>query len=115
MIEEFIWLMILLIFAMLFFYSNSKISNTIEDYRLEKNVINNNNLEIYRDRKRIRDAKVIVGGSPFRKSNFLLYDDNEFGSHSIYEVGKIISVIQNNSNYPNYYSSNYANNYSGYV
>jgi hypothetical protein len=74
MIDKFNWLIILLIFALFIFYSNSKISNTIEDYRVEKNVINNNNL------------------------------DNEIGSHSIYEVGKIISIIQNHNNYPNNYT-----------
>jgi len=115
MIDEFNWLIILVIFALFIFYSNSKISNTIEDYRVEKNVINNNNLENYRDRKRIRDTKVFVGECPFRRSDFLLYDDNDFGSHSIYEVGKISSTIQNHNNYPNNYSSNYANYYSGYV
>jgi hypothetical protein len=72
MIDEFNWLIILLIFAFLFFYSNSKISNKIGEYRVEKNVINNNYLENYRDRKRISDTKVFVGECPFRRSNIII-------------------------------------------
>lgn len=121
MINDSCWLIILVIFALIIFYSNNKISNTIEDYRVEKNVTNNNsnNLENYRDRdrdrKRIRDANVFVGECPFRRSDLFFYDDNQFGSHSIYEVGRISPVIIKNDYYPRNYNSDYANYYSEYV
>lgn len=117
MIEDFNWLIVLIILGLLIFYSNNNISNTIEDYRVEKNVINYSpNLESYKDRKRIRDAKVYVGECPFKRSDILQYNtDDIFGEHSVYEVGRLSPIITPNKYYHNYYGTDYANYYSVYV
>ena len=96
--QDLCWLLILLIFAIIFYYSNK----------------NNNE---YLIKEGFRNSRVYLGDSPIKNNDFLYMNNNDFGSHSIYEVGKI-EYPNNNSyqtKYPNYYSSYYADYYSSYI
>jgi len=99
MIKDFNWLIILIIFGLLIFYSNSNKnintntkSNRIHDYRpVKKNVNDSTDLESYKNKRRETDAKVYVGESeyPFQINDNNNDNNYQFGAHSIYEVGRI--------------------------
>lgn len=97
MINDSCWLMILLIFAIIFYYSNK-----------------NNNQNLINEG--FRDSKVYFGVTPIKRNNFIHMNNNDFGSHSIYEVGRI-EFPNNiyNGEYPNYYPNYYSGYYSGYI
>lgn len=105
MVEEYNWLIILVIFALLIFYSNSNHdtnTNTVKNYRVPKTIVNDNtNLESYKQIK--KEANVYVGEYP------LIIDDNnnngndEFAAHSIYEVGRINPFGSHKPCYYGYY------------
>ncbi len=92
MFENLHWLIILVIFGLLIFYSNSnqyindninENQNTFQEYKFVQPVVNNDmNLE----ERRKKDVKVDY---PFSLNNNDNNNDYEFGLHSIYEVGRI--------------------------
>lgn len=98
MINDSCWLIILLIFAIIFYYSNE----------------NNNNQ--YLINEGFRNSNVYLGNGPIKTNDFLYMNNDDFGSHSIYEVG-IVKKPNNNYNgdNSNYYSSYYSDYYSSYV
>jgi hypothetical protein len=95
MIKDCTWLIILVIFGLLIFYSNSSKNinmnmNRIDDYKVVRNFTHNNNdLESYKNKQRETDVKVYVreGEYPFQINDN--NNDYEFGVHSIYEIGRI--------------------------
>lgn len=86
MFKDSYWLIILFIFAIIFYYSNNK--NIYEGYK---------------------NSNVFMGISPIDKKNNQMINNN-FGSHSIYEVGK----IKNQKNVSGYYDTYYSDYYPGY-
>lgn len=100
MFEDLTWLIILGLFALFIFYSNSNNQNinendsvnAVDNYRITND---NTSLKSYKNERTKRDTKVYIGEYPFASNNS---NDNEFASHSIYEVGKI-NPVGNNTNY----------------
>lgn len=93
MFKDFNWVVILLIFGLIFYYSNK---TCYEGYR---------------------NSRVYIGSCPIKPNNFLFLNDTDFGSHSIYELGKIIKPNMRNKylgNYSGAYSGAYQNSYPGY-
>jgi hypothetical protein len=64
-----------------------------------------------------KNAKVFVGSTP-HSHNSLLFENNNFGSHSIYELGIIenpyLGNINNMISKNNVYDSSFGNTYGGY-
>lgn len=73
------------------------------------NILNKRNLiEGY------RDAKVFIGSNPHSYNN-LLFENTNFGSHSIYEFGLIENPFENKIiNKNNVYNSSFGNVYGDY-
>lgn len=87
MIKNLYWLIILLIFVVFFYYSNK-----------------NNNIS-----EGFKNSKVYIGPQPksFKINKLINLNDVTFGSHSIYELGKIEypnSEHNKHNIYQNYYS-----------
>lgn len=93
MIDDSYWLIILLIFAVIFYFSNQ----------------NDNQ---YLINEGFRNSKVYLGASPIKTNDILDLNNMNFASNSTYEVGKI-DYPNNRGNFPGYYSGYYAGYYSG--
>ena len=78
------WLIILLIFALFFYYSNK----TSNQYLISEG---------------FKNSKVYLGDSPIKAKDILNLNNINFASTSIYEVGKIDYPY--NNYYQGYYSS----------
>lgn len=94
MINDSCWLIILFIFAIIFYYSNQ-------------------NSNQYLINEGFRNSKIYLGDSPIKPHDFLNLNDIPFASNSIYEIGRILYPNNNNNNNRGYYS-NYSNYYPGY-
>lgn len=97
MIKDLNWLIILLIFALFFYYSNK-------------------NANQYLISEGFKDSKVFIGASPIKTHELINLNDMSFASHSIYEVGKINYPSSSYSGYyQNYYPGYYSGYYSSYI
>lgn len=89
-------LIILFIFVIILYYSN----RNNDQYLIDEGFGN---------------SKVYIGHNPI-KTNRFFYNNNNFGSNSIYEVGKIEipNHNYNEASLPHYYSDYYSNYYTDY-
>ena len=64
----------------------------------------------------MKGLEVYLGNSPIKTNDFFYMNNDDFGSHSIYEVG-IVKTPNNiyKGDYSNYYFDYYSNYYSSYV
>jgi hypothetical protein len=104
MFDDLHWLIILVIFGLLIFYNqymNNNLNenlNTFDEYKNVQALVNNDmNLDSYKNEQIKSNTKVYIGEYPL-KINDYNDTDHQFAAHSIYEVGKI-NFLTNNEDY----------------
>ena len=102
------WLIILLIFAIIFYYSNKNTNKyLIED---TFGLINEG----------FKNSRVYLGETPIKAHHIINMNNIPFGSTSLYEIGEIeypgtIKKGYYNDYYNGYYKDYYQDYYSGYI
>lgn len=97
MFKDLYWLIILLIFALIFNYSNKNNSQ-------------------YLINEGFKNSQVYIGNSPIKTNKLLNLNTTNFGADSIYEVGRIDYTRDiNQPKYQGVYQGVYQDYYSSYI
>jgi len=104
MFKDLYWLIILLIFALFFYYSNKNSNQYLIEYT--SGSINEG----------FKNSPVYLRYSPIKTNEIININNIPFASTSVYEIGKIDYPEINNTGYYNgYYKGYYQDYYSGYI